>query len=88
VTAIEIFLRNDSRASALFCTVTGGLALPDETRGKKKRALAGSPAFYRDKAEVMRKQAKAVQSPEAKAQLLKLAEHWERLAQTVEHPNW
>jgi len=50
--------------------------------------VAGSPEFYRQKAGVMRKQAAAVQSAEAKAQLLTLAEHWERLAQTVEHPNW
>jgi len=65
-----------------------GVALPDETQTGKKRALQGTPEFYRDRAEVMRTQAQAVQSPEAKAQLLKLAEHWERLAQTVENPNW
>ncbi len=62
--------------------------MPDETRGEKKRVVQGTPEFYRERAEVMRKQAQAVRSPEAKAQLLKLAEHWERLAQTVEHPNW
>ena len=62
--------------------------MPDETRGEKKRVLEGTPEFYRDRAEVMRSQAEAVQSAEAKAQLLKLAEHWDRLAQTVEHPNW
>lgn len=62
--------------------------MPDETQPEKKRAVAGSPEFYRERAEVMRKQAEAVQSPEAKSQLLKLAEQWERLAQTVEHPNW
>jgi hypothetical protein len=62
--------------------------LPDKAQPGKKRAVAGSPEFYRQKAGVMRKQAAAVQSAEAKAQLLTLAEHWERLAQTVEHPNW
>ena len=62
--------------------------MPDEPQAEKKRALEGTPEFYREKAEVMRKQAEAVQTPEAKAQLLKLAEHWERLAQTVENPSW
>ena len=62
--------------------------MPDEMPMGKKPPLEGTPEFYRDRAGVMRSQAEAVQSPEAKAQLLKLAEHWERLAQTVEHPSW
>lgn len=50
--------------------------------------MAGTPEFYRQKAQTMLMQAETVQSPEAKAQLLKLAEHWERLAHTIEHPSW
>jgi hypothetical protein len=75
-----------------FCIVhtatEGHWALSDEKRTQEKRTLEGTPEFYREKADSMLKQAQAVQSYEARAELLKLAEQWERLARIVGHPNW
>ena len=48
----------------------------------------GSPDHYREKAREMLKQADAAPIGIARAQFLMLAEQWERLAQTVEHPHW
>lgn len=45
-------------------------------------------AYYREKAQEMLKQAEAAATPQAKAELIALAENWHRLAQTLEEPNW
>jgi hypothetical protein len=48
----------------------------------------GSPEYYRERAKEMIKQAEMAPSVDARSQLLILAEQWERLAETVEHPHW
>ena len=47
-----------------------------------------TPEFYKERALEMIAQAENATTEEARAQFLKLAEHWHRLAQTVELPNW
>jgi hypothetical protein len=48
----------------------------------------GSAEFYRGKARENLKQAEIASSQEAKLSFLALAEHWQRLAQTLERPSW
>jgi len=50
--------------------------------------VAPGPEYYKEKAAEALRQAKEVTSEEARVQLLALAEHWQRLAQAAEHPNW
>jgi hypothetical protein len=66
----------------------GALGFVGRKAHAREADLEGTPEFYREKADSMLKQAQAVQSYEARAELLKLAEQWERLAQIVGHPNW
>jgi hypothetical protein len=48
----------------------------------------GTPDFYREKARLLLREAEAASTDESRAALLNLAEHWQRLAQTAEHPSW
>jgi hypothetical protein len=48
----------------------------------------GSPEFYRKRARKLLKQAENAPNDAARAQLLLLADHWHRLAQAIEKPNW
>ena len=48
----------------------------------------GSPEYYRERAKEMTKQAEVAPTGDARCQFLMLAEQWERLAETVEHPHW
>jgi len=48
----------------------------------------GSGDYYRERAQDMLRQAEQAATDEARAQLLKLADQWHRLAQKVEQPNW
>ena len=43
--------------------------------------------YYRERAGQMLKRAQNAQTPEMRVELLSLADHWERRAQTSEHPN-
>jgi hypothetical protein len=51
-------------------------------------ARPGSPEFYREQAKDMLKKAEEAASEQARAAFLGLAEHWHRLAQQAESPNW
>jgi len=53
-----------------------------------KPAIPGTPDFYRQQAKEMLKQAEQAASAQARASFLGLADHWHRLAQQAEHPNW
>jgi hypothetical protein len=53
-----------------------------------QQARPGSVEFYRERARESLKQAEHASSDEARASFLALAEHWLRLAQTVENPSW
>jgi hypothetical protein len=55
---------------------------------KPKEPLPGSPELYRQRAEEMRALARQATSEEGRQTYLKLAAHWDRLAVTLEHPNW
>ena len=52
------------------------------------QARPGSVEFYRERARESLKQAEQATSEEARASFIALAEHWQRLAQTVENPSW
>lgn len=52
------------------------------------QARPGSVEFYRERARESLKQAELATSEEARASFIALAEHWQRLAQTVENPSW
>ena len=52
------------------------------------QARPGSVEFYRERAKDSLKQAEQATSEEARASFLALAEHWLRLAQSVENPSW
>lgn len=52
------------------------------------QARPGSVEFYRERARDSLKQAEQATSDEARMSFLALAEHWQRLAQTVEKPSW
>jgi len=45
-------------------------------------------AFYRAKAQEMLKRAEQAATDEARSDFLMLAEHWHRLAQSIEQPNF
>ncbi len=47
------------------------------------QARPGSVEFYRERARESLKQAELATSEEARASFIALAEHWQRLAQTV-----
>jgi hypothetical protein len=51
-------------------------------------ARPGSAEFYRARAQDSLKQAEQATSDEARASFLALAEHWQRLALSVENPSW
>jgi hypothetical protein len=53
-----------------------------------KPARPGTPDHYREQAKEMLRRAEEATSPEARASFLGLAEHWHRLAQQAESPNW
>lgn len=53
-----------------------------------ERAKAGSPGFYKDKAQELLRQAELASTDEARMELLALAQHWQRLAQRAEFPSW
>jgi hypothetical protein len=55
---------------------------------KGNTAKLGSPEYYREKACAVLKKAETVTDPEVRTQLKLLADHWHRLAQSIEHPNW
>lgn len=57
--------------------------MPDDLQ-----ARPGSVEFYRDRARDSLKQAEQATSDEARASFLALAEHWQRLAQSLEKPGW
>jgi len=48
----------------------------------------GSPALYRERAAKLLKQAETAPNEATRAELVLLAEHWHRLARTIESPNW
>ena len=52
------------------------------------QARPGSVEFYRERAKDSLKQAEQATSDEARASFLALAEHWQRLAQSLEKPGW
>lgn len=52
------------------------------------QARPGSVEFYRARARDSLRQAEQATSEEARASFLALAEHWQRLAQSVEKPSW
>lgn len=52
------------------------------------QARPGSVEFYRARARDSLMQAEQATSEEARASFLALAEHWQRLAQSVEKPSW
>ena len=49
---------------------------------------SGSAGYYRARARDMLRQAEQAASEDARAQFLKLADQWHRLAQKVEQPSW
>ena len=49
---------------------------------------AGSVDFYRARARENLEQAEKATSQEARMSFLTLAEHWQRLALTMENPGW
>jgi hypothetical protein len=51
-------------------------------------ASTGSPGYCRKKAEELLKKAESAPTAEARLHYLVLADHWHRLAQSAEHPNW
>lgn len=52
------------------------------------QARPGSVEFYRERARDSLKQAEQASSEEARASFIALAEHWQRLAQSLEKPGW
>jgi hypothetical protein len=54
---------------------------------EESRAAEG-PALYRKKAEELLKRAETAATAEARTQFLVLADHWLRLARTLEEPHW
>ena len=48
----------------------------------------GSAEFYRARARENLEQAEKATSEEARTSFLTLAEHWQRLALTLENPGW
>ena len=79
ISAVEKFQGNNSTTSALNRAVAYWERLVDDKSSGK-----GTPDFYREKAMEMRRQAATAHTPETRDDLLILAEHWERLAQTLE----
>ncbi|HXS05579.1 MAG TPA: hypothetical protein VN723_02220 [Rhizomicrobium sp.] len=55
---------------------------------EKAAPRRGSGDYYRERAQEMLRQADQAVTEDARAQLLKLAEQWHRLAQKIEQPNW
>ena len=55
---------------------------------ENKPAIPGTPDFYREQAKEMLRQAEHAASEQARASFLGLADHWHRLAQQAENPNW
>jgi hypothetical protein len=52
-------------------------------------SLAGEgPALYRKRAEEMLQRAESASTAQSRAEFLALADHWLRLARTLEQPNW
>jgi hypothetical protein len=51
---------------------------------EESRAVAGQ--YYRERAREMLKKAKQSHTKAARKQFLALAEHWDRLAQSVNYP--
>jgi hypothetical protein len=51
-------------------------------------ARPGSVEFYRERARDSLRQAEQATSDEARASFIALAEHWQRLAQSLEKPGW
>ncbi len=47
-----------------------------------------SPGYYRKKAQELLEKAERAPTQEARLHYLVLADHWHRLAQSAEHPNW
>jgi hypothetical protein len=52
------------------------------------KARPGSVEFYRERARESLAKAEQATSNEARTSFLTLAEHWQRLAQSVERPSW
>jgi len=48
----------------------------------------GSVEFYRERARDFLQKAELATTEESRASFMALAEHWQRLAQTVERPSW
>jgi len=53
-----------------------------------QQARPGSVEFYRERARDSLRQAEQATTEEARASFIALAEHWQRLAQTIENPSW
>jgi len=70
----------------------GSKPYPREPKGHfvsdDQQARPGSVEFYRERAGELFKQAEHATSEEARVSFLALAEHWLRLARTVENPSW
>ena len=54
----------------------------------KEPANTGTAGYYREKAQELIEKAKDASTEQARAEFLLLADHWHRLAQTLERPNW
>lgn len=63
-------------------------SIPYEGQVSNEGPRPGSIEFYRERARESLRQAEQATTDEAKASFLALAEHWQRLAQAVEHPSW
>ena len=48
----------------------------------------GTPKYYRQKAQELLLKAETAASEKDRFAFLKMAEHWQRLAQSVEEANW
>ena len=55
---------------------------------ERKPVVTGSPEFYRGKAQEALRQAEVATTDQIRTELLTIAEHWQRLAQRAELPNW
>jgi len=81
---IEKNLGNNSRT----LRIVGTVAYRERRLVESRSARPGTVAYYREKAQEMLKQAEAAATPQAKAELIALAENWHCLARTLEEPNW
>ena len=48
----------------------------------------GTPRFYREKAHELLAKAEMAATPDDRLSYLTMAEHWQRLAQSVEEAHW